>query len=64
MTVKTVRLSIDIPDELHKKLKIHIAYFNKINMKNFVTNLIEEEIRVERPFNEEEYYHSKVKKEN
>ena len=47
------RITIDIPDELHKELKIHIAYFNKINMKNFVTNLIEKEIGLERTFNKE-----------
>lgn len=59
------RITVDIPEELHKRLKIHIAYFNKINMKNFVTNLIEEGIGLERTFNKEgEYYHPKVKKEN
>ena len=58
------RITIDIPDELHKELKIHIAYFNKINMKNFVTNLIEEGIGVEQTFNEEEYLQSKVRKKN
>lgn len=59
------RLTIDISDELHKKLKIHIAYFNKINMKNFVTNLIEEGVGLERTFNEEgEYYQLKVRKKN
>jgi hypothetical protein len=59
------RITIDIPDALHKELKIHIAYFNKINMKNFITNLIEKEIGLERTFNKEgEYYQSKVRNKN
>ncbi len=46
------RLTIDIPDELHRDIKIYLApTVGKI--KDFVTDLIKEKLESERRFNEE-----------
>ncbi len=40
------RLSIDVPRDLHKVLKFHIVA-NHINIKNYVLNLIKEDLSEE-----------------
>jgi uncharacterized protein (DUF302 family) len=46
------RLSIDISDELHHYLKIHIAY-TKSNIRDFVTKAIYMQVEQEKVPNEE-----------
>ena len=43
---KSTRLSIDVPNELHKSLKIFV-FRNHLNIKNYVLNLIKEDLSEE-----------------
>ena len=43
MKSENIRLSIDVPSVLHKVIKFHIAE-NHLNIKNYVLNLIKEDL--------------------
>jgi hypothetical protein len=43
---KLTRLSIDVPQSLHKTLKLHVLH-NSINIQNYVVNLIKEDLSEE-----------------
>lgn len=45
-TENHTRLSIDVPDSLHKTLKLHVIH-NHINIKDYVVNLIQEDLSEE-----------------
>lgn len=45
-TENHTRLSIDVPQALHKALKIHTIH-NHINIKDYVVNLIKEDLSEE-----------------
>lgn len=46
------RRTIEIPDELHRDIKIHLAPTGG-KIKNFVTDLIREKLHIDQHLNEE-----------